>query len=243
MTFLDNTLILNYNNNFQLKFSTANALLSCLNKKNDIKVSAAKIWDKTDSIDKTISIKEENFDWTYTTDYLCSIILNQSLSKANNVNIPSGLIIETFNQDNNDNKEEEEEEVINLKILSSNETLPYELLKSQDDPILLYDEIDLYEDELHDNGISKLSLKIRVMPTYYFILMRFFLRVDNVLIKIIDTRIFHMYNTNYILFNQQHHSATFEQLKSLHLPINNRLYTDPNIFKAQHQFNKIYKNY
>lgn len=80
------------------------------------------------------------------------------------------------------------------------------------DPILFYAEIPLFEDELHDNGSSSLLVRIvsnfdwlyhivchtdpyaqRVMPTCFFILSRFTLRVDNVLFRTHDTRIYHSF--------------------------------------------------
>ncbi|KAI6163269.1 TIP41-like family-domain-containing protein [Pisolithus thermaeus] len=64
------------------------------------------------------------------------------------------------------------------------------------DPILFYAEIPLYEDELHDNGSSNLLVRIRVMPTCFFILARFILRVDNVLFRVHDTRIYHSFSSN-----------------------------------------------
>jgi type 2A phosphatase activator TIP41 len=80
------------------------------------------------------------------------------------------------------------------------------------DPILFYAEIPLFEDELHDNGSSNLLIRIvsvpytfevrsgqqwtqRVMPTCFFILSRFTLRVDNVLFRTHDTRIYHSFNS------------------------------------------------
>ncbi|KAJ3894198.1 type 2A phosphatase activator TIP41 [Lentinula edodes] len=58
------------------------------------------------------------------------------------------------------------------------------------DPILFYAEVPLFEDELHDNGSSALIVRIRVMPTCIFILSRFTLRVDGVLFRTFDTRIY-----------------------------------------------------
>ncbi|KAI4519051.1 TIP41-domain-containing protein [Schizophyllum commune Loenen D] len=58
------------------------------------------------------------------------------------------------------------------------------------DPIVFYAEIPLFEDELHDNGASSLLVRIRVMPACIFILARFTLRVDNVLFRTYDTRIY-----------------------------------------------------
>ncbi|KAG9128273.1 hypothetical protein FRC07_001914 [Ceratobasidium sp. 392] len=62
------------------------------------------------------------------------------------------------------------------------------------DPILFYAEIPLYEDELHDNGSSILTIRIRVMPGSLFVLSRFTLRVDDVLFRNFDTRIFHSFS-------------------------------------------------
>ncbi|KAJ7498482.1 TIP41-like family-domain-containing protein [Mycena latifolia] len=61
------------------------------------------------------------------------------------------------------------------------------------DPILFYAEVPLFEDELHDNGSSHLLVRIRVMPTCLFILARFTLRVDNVLFRTHDTRVYHSF--------------------------------------------------
>ncbi len=58
------------------------------------------------------------------------------------------------------------------------------------DPILFFDEIILYESELEDNGLSTLSVKIRVMPKCWYVLLRFFLRVDGVMVRLRETRLF-----------------------------------------------------
>lgn len=67
--------------------------------------------------------------------------------------------------------------------------IPLELLK-RPDPILFFDEVMLYEDEMADNGITLLSCKIRVMPARLLLLCRFFMRLDNVLLRIRDTRVY-----------------------------------------------------
>ena len=71
----------------------------------------------------------------------------------------------------------------------SDAEIPVELLK-RPDPIRFFDEIMLYEDELADNGIAMLSCKIRVMPDRLLLLSRFFMRLDNVMIRIRDTRVY-----------------------------------------------------
>ncbi|KAI9317461.1 TIP41-like family-domain-containing protein [Dichotomocladium elegans] len=67
------------------------------------------------------------------------------------------------------------------------------------DPILFYDENILYEDELADNGTTVLSVRLRVMPSCFLVLQRLFLRVDDVLFRINDTRIYHTFGSPYVI--------------------------------------------
>ncbi|KAF2091440.1 TIP41-domain-containing protein [Saccharata proteae CBS 121410] len=80
----------------------------------------------------------------------------------------------------------------------SDKSIPLELLK-QPDPILFFDEVMLYEDELADNGIALLSCKIRVMPARLLLLCRFFLRLDDVVFRIRDTRVFVEFATGEVI--------------------------------------------
>ena len=68
-------------------------------------------------------------------------------------------------------------------------SIPLELLR-RPDPILFFDEVVLYEDELADNGISMVTCKIRVMPQRLLLLCRFFMRLDDVVIRLRDTRVY-----------------------------------------------------
>ncbi|KAI8645331.1 TIP41-like family-domain-containing protein [Parasitella parasitica] len=72
-------------------------------------------------------------------------------------------------------------------------------LLRQQDPILFYDQNILYEDELADNGTAMLTIRLRVMPTCFLVLQRFFLRVDDVLFRINDTRLYHEFGKEYIV--------------------------------------------
>ena len=76
--------------------------------------------------------------------------------------------------------------------------IPLELLK-RPDPILFFDEVILYEDEMADNGITMYSCKIRVMPQRLLLLCRFFMRLDGVLLRIRDTRIFVEFETGEVI--------------------------------------------
>jgi type 2A phosphatase activator TIP41 len=104
------------------------------------------------------------------------------------------------------------------------EKLNMEKLKQREN-ILFYEELSLYEDELHDNGTSNLSVKIRVMPSGFFILQRFFLRVDNVMAKISDTRVHYETGNKYILREFQERRQAADHLA--HLPP--QTFTDANL--------------
>ncbi|XP_073828851.1 TIP41-like protein [Musca autumnalis] len=88
----------------------------------------------------------------------------------------------------------------------------------QREKILFYHDLTLFEDELHDNGISSCTVKIRVMPSGFFILLRHFLRVDNVLLKIHDTRFHYEVGNNYIFKEFTMRGASYEELKNVPPP-------------------------
>jgi type 2A phosphatase activator TIP41 len=77
-------------------------------------------------------------------------------------------------------------------------TLPLRLLKRQD-PILFFSSIDLFEDELADNGMSLFTVKIRVMPQRLLLLARFFLRLDGVIFRLRDTRVYIEFSTGEVI--------------------------------------------
>ncbi|KAF9006653.1 type 2A phosphatase activator TIP41 [Cyathus striatus] len=112
----------------------------------------------------------------------------------------------------------------------SSHTIPIAEL-TRPDPIMFYSEIPLYEDELHDNGSSGVLVRIRVMPTCFFILARFTLRVDNVLFRTHDTRVYHSFASSppLIVCETSGWEAPYDRVKG-HLPKRNDLtpLTDPN---------------
>ncbi|KAI0082347.1 type 2A phosphatase activator TIP41 [Panus rudis PR-1116 ss-1] len=113
------------------------------------------------------TVTTKPYDWTYTTTYPGHLLES-----------PSNLV--QWQAADSDNK---------------THTIPLAEL-TRHDPILFYAEIPLFEDELHDNGSSNLLVRIRVMPTCLFILSRFTLRVDNVLFRTFDTRIYHSFSSS-----------------------------------------------
>ncbi|KAJ5668827.1 TIP41-like protein [Penicillium macrosclerotiorum] len=92
--------------------------------------------------------------------------------------------------------------------------IPIELLK-RPDPILFFDDVVLYEDELADNGIAMLSCKIRVMPGRLLLLSRFFMRLDNVLIRLRDTRVYVDFETREVIREYQSKECEYEKVRQM----------------------------
>lgn len=120
-------------------------------------------------IDKLLQIVK-HYDWTYTTEY-------------------KGTIHTRDKSDEDDQYVFQRDDSVEL---------PIDKL-SRPDPILYFDDMILYEDELADNGISLLTCKIRVMNERLLLLMRFFLNVDDVILRVYDTRVYVEFDTNEII--------------------------------------------
>jgi type 2A phosphatase activator TIP41 len=97
---------------------------------------------------------------------------------------------------------------------TSNDSIPIDLLK-RPDPILFFEEVVLYESELDDNGISVLSCKLRVMPDRMLLLCRLFMRLDKVLVRIRDTRIYVDFNTGKVIRDYTEREDAFENVKKV----------------------------
>ena len=98
----------------------------------------------------------------------------------------------------------------------SEKPIPLHLL-TRPDPILFFDELVLYEDELADNGEALLSIKIRVMPERLLLLMRFFMRLDNVLFRLRDTRVYIDFQTMEVIREYQAKEGEYEKVRQVRL--------------------------
>lgn len=96
---------------------------------------------------------------------------------------------------------------------ATEETLPMELLRRQDE-ISWYQEILFWEDELADNGLCRLSVRVRVMPSFWFVLLLCEMRVDNVLLREVATRLFCSFDSDYVLREWTWKEATYEALQA-----------------------------
>lgn len=100
----------------------------------------------------------------------------------------------------------------------SQDPIPIELLK-RPDPILFFDDVVLYEDELADNGIAMFSCKIRVMPARLLLLARFFMRLDNVIFRIRDTRVYVDFDTKEVTREHQFRECEYEKVRKVCISI------------------------
>lgn len=91
--------------------------------------------------------------------------------------------------------------------------LPMELLTRRDE-IHWYNEVLFWEDELDDNGVCRSSVRVRVMPTFWFAKLVCELRVDNVLIREVATRFFHQNGSDHVLREWTWKEATYESLRA-----------------------------
>lgn len=135
-----------------------------------LKVKAASTWTAS-HLNTILQAVEYNNDWTYTTSYWGCIDPRCSTEVSSSIGLDC-----------------------------TDSFMPWDLLRSTSPKLLFFKEIPLWEDELDDNGKSKLSCKIRVMNSFFYILLQFELRVDGVLnSRSIETRIFHHFGTQKVL--------------------------------------------
>ncbi|GKV43210.1 hypothetical protein SLEP1_g50529 [Rubroshorea leprosula] len=142
-----------------------------------------------------------DYDYTFTTPYFGSEAIEIDSDKHG-----SG---EVYKQ-NSSLHWEDSEEKLDLVALALKE------------PILFYDEVVLYEDELADNGVSLLTVKV--------------LRVDGVLMRLRDTRMHCVFdkNANTVIIRERcWRESTFEALSAKGYPTDSNSYADPSIISER----------
>ena len=72
----------------------------------------------------------------------------------------------------------------------------------------------MYETDLEDSGYTMAQARFRVMNDCFYILLRSYVRVDGMRVRLMDTRIFHDFTTNYILREFTHKEADFTELRA-----------------------------
>eukprot|EP00743_Colponemidia_sp_Colp-15_P015676 GILK01018937.1.p1 GENE.GILK01018937.1~~GILK01018937.1.p1 ORF type:complete len:396 (+),score=24.44 GILK01018937.1:2-1189(+) len=136
--------------------------LGMLEDQSYLKIPVADSWK-----DSKFGTFDPNIDWASRSNYICGVTVESLDGTA----VAQGVPAPSFKR-------------------SPTEVINYELLKRRDLDILLYDAFDLFEDDLHDCGISKASVKLRVMPLCIFILVRHVVRIDAAAAMARDVRLF-----------------------------------------------------
>jgi hypothetical protein len=81
---------------------------------------------------------------------------------------------------------------------SATSGIDYSALRATNDPILFYDEAVLYCDDLEDCGEVSFSVKLRVMPSCWFVMSRMFMRIDGVMLRLRESRYFHSFGSRQV---------------------------------------------
>ncbi|WEJ93799.1 Tap42 interacting protein [Yamadazyma tenuis] len=167
-----------------IEFNALDALDS-IDKSSDLKVSYHQEWLEAR---RTNSLSTDSHDAS----------AEKALKENGNIDLTKYTDLETIKNYDWTYSTNYKGSITNMEFAKTDEKFPIDRLLNPD-PILFFDESILYEDELGDNGISMLSTKIRVMPTCLLLLCRLFLRIDNVIFRIRDTRVFVDFETNKVL--------------------------------------------
>jgi len=75
---------------------------------------------------------------------------------------------------------------------------------------ICYEIVDLYEDDLHDNGTCFLKAKVYVTEAGWAGLLRFFVRVDGVMARVLDTRFQHYFGDRHVLRERSWREGSWE---------------------------------
>ncbi|KAG5625228.1 hypothetical protein H5410_010446 [Solanum commersonii] len=232
MVFGDNSLVLKHvNTGTKIHFNALDALVGWKHEAlPPVEVPAAAKWKFRS---KPLQQVVLDYDYTFTTPY------NGSETVERNAECVRGL----SNESSCSLHWEDCIDKIDLVALASKE------------PILFYDEIILYEDELADNGISLLTVKVVML--FWFLLSHInlsdfqftnerllpisrgscqVLRVDGVLMRLRDTRLhclFEGHMKSVILRESCWREATFQALSSKGYPSDCAAYSDPSIISER----------
>lgn len=98
--------------------------------------------------------------------------------------------------------------------VAADKAIPLELLRRRD-PILFFDEVVLFESELDDNGISLYSVKVRVMEQRMLLLARLYMRLDNVVVRVRDTRVYVDFGTEEVIREYTSKEDSFANVKKV----------------------------
>ncbi|KAL6600654.1 TIP41-domain-containing protein [Neocallimastix sp. 'constans'] len=174
----------------------------------------------------TIENTKTNVKWSYNTN---DAFRKVQINLKENENWIKVAVADKWNASRNSKEEEEKKKIhrpydwtFSTDFRGKIENTEAEITKEKidmtklmrRDPILFFDQVILYEDELADNGIATLDVKVRVMPTGIFVLGRYFLRIENVLFRSNETRVYVEFNKGYMLSEYFSRELPYEDIKN-----------------------------
>lgn len=195
MIFGDNVVAVVHNpTGWRVEFNAYDAL-DAVDKtdKNMLQVAYAKSWSASRE-QTSAGIKEvvKPYDWSYSTTYRGSSTTD---------NAESAPALAPVGPDPADPRKPAKQ-------------IPLELLKRRD-PILFFDDVVLYESELDDNGISMLSVKTRVHEHRMLLLCRLFMRLDHVVARVRDTRVYVDFDEDEVIREYTVKEGSYADLKQV----------------------------
>jgi len=148
----------------------------------DLKVYQSKFWkDREEKVlpdGKKIEVLEHISDWSYSTPY------KGTIRALDGFKLGEDLFSDKKPAD--------------CKVSTCEDDIPFKRL-GPNNKILWSFQINLFEDDLEDFGFSQASLKFRVMNDCFYGLNRSYIRVDNVVIRLLETRFFHDFSSKEII--------------------------------------------
>ena len=147
---------------------------------------------------------KNDIDWSYSSPYMGHI-----------TSINNSPLAEYY-------KEIKENKIFKKEI--SNKIFP----ETKVENVLNYNQVHFFEDELGDIGFSEGKIGFGVMNECFLGLMRCYLRVDNMIVRNIDTKIYHKFGDKYILRNFLVKEKTYDELKENGFHFSNQWNLSPN---------------
>lgn len=152
---------------------------------------------------------ENKMDWTYCTPYKGFVSKFHESSKI----IKQMKDEKIFNYEGTQLCANDNQDLKFVQATGENDFgIPLHML-GPENPILNYGEVMLYEDELADRGCSKSYARYRVMNDCWFVLLRQYIRLDKVAVRILDTRIFHKFGDKEIIRDFMWKESTWDSLR------------------------------
>ena len=191
----------------------------------ELKVAAAEHWAKrrmrTDAQGEKIEQLEHRGDWTFSSPYKGSIRQKSLLDRFSSPFHDWSKMSKDFLE-----RAKEEKGEYPVSIQQTEEKIPFDRL-GKENKIIFFTALNLYEDDLEDSGFSQASMKFRVMKDCFYAFIRSYVRIDNVMVRSIETRIFHDFTTDHILRQFSLKEASYDDLKAKGLEFTAQFNNDP----------------